>query len=617
MKKKIFLIAMMVAMLLCVFAVSVSAANNIIKLTSEPTLEQIHANPNAYISRLDEFENGESYANYRDTDANSVVVMFDKAETPTYYVFPTYYLIRSSSYYVTAGVDKLNETIKAADSSAFAGYTSNGGTWEKGECDYIVRIEVPTYVTTVAESYKIEGSVNLKEIYFPVHQVVDPETGVEKTVTYVTSFSTTNFANSCVSLEYVRNSQYLPKGVINTNNFFNCQNLKEFIIPESVTYISSACFKQCYSLTSMVLPNGVTGTGKGAFSTCSNLESISLGASFYKFASSNEDYETFVNCSKLKYIYMPDTAYQCVADNGAHNVKSVFPGNQKLIIFFTGSEENAKTLQQLFVDRGNYNTNFSTADRAAYNENIDYATVQANLTKNLIVYNYNACDAFYNGIHVEEVEDNNPCVVTNCVNCVYENKYVGNDSTHNMSTVYAYANYFANGTISSTCANEGCIYHTTPKVDNETLTPFFSELVYSTKEDGAEFGIYVEYKIDQDAIALYEVLSKKTVNYGVMAIMTSNITGNGPLNKDGSTDANYVVAADVTNTKLACTQLIITGNWAENSEIEITMLGFVTDGEELHYMGSQTVEGAAVAITGTNAGAFNAVTYKNITEEVA
>ena len=98
-----------------------------------------------------------------------------------------------------------------------------------------------------------------------------------------------------------------------------------------------------------------------------------------------------------------------------------------------------------------------------------------------------------------------------------------------------------------------------------------------------------------------------------MAIMTSNITGNGPLNVDGTTSANYVVAADVTNDKLACTQLIITGNWADNAEIEITMLGYVTDGEELHYIGSQDGE----ATTGTAAGAFNAVTYKNITEEVA
>ena len=32
---------------------------------------------------------------------------------------------------------------------------------------------------------------------------------------------------------------------------------------------------------------------------------------------------------------------------------------------------------------------------------------------------------------------------------------------------------------------------------------------------------------------------------------------------------------------------------------------------------TSTVEGAATAITGTNAGAFNAVTYNNITEEVA
>ena len=187
-----------------------------------------------------------------------------------------------------------------------------------------------------------------------------------------------------------------------------------------------------------------------------------------------------------------------------------------------------------------------------------------------------------------------------------------------MSSVYAYANYFANGTITSTCANEGCIYHgETPKVDSETLKPLFNNLVYSTKEDNTAFGIYVEYKINQDAIALYTELSGKEISYGVMAIKTSNITGNGPLKVDGTTSANYVIAANVTGSNLKTAKLVITGDWQGNASIAITMLGYVTDGEELHYMGSQTVENESVAITGTNASAFNAVTYKNMIEEVA
>ena len=217
MKRKLILLAVMVAMLLCVFAVSVSAANNIIKLDTEPTLEQIHANPTAYISRLDEFENGESYANYRDTDANSVVVMFDKAEIPTYYVFPTYYLIRSSYYSIAGGVTKLNETIAAVDASAFASYTSAGGTWGNGECDYVVRVEVPKYVTQLHGQYKFEGSENVKEVHFPVHQVTDPETGLEKTVAYITSVSGQNLFSSCSKLEYIHNSEYLPVGIVQGN----------------------------------------------------------------------------------------------------------------------------------------------------------------------------------------------------------------------------------------------------------------------------------------------------------------------------------------------------------------------------------------------------------------
>ena len=579
---------MMVAMLVCVFAISASAANKIIKLDAEPTLEQIHANPDAYISRLDEFETGDAYATYREADSESVVVLWN--QSTTWYVYPAYYLIRSSSYYVSAGVDKLNETIKAADNTAFAGYTSAGGTWTKGECDYIVRIEVPTYVTTVGESYKLEGSANIKEICFPIHQVVDPETGVEKTVTYVTSFSTTNFANSCTKLEYVRNSQYLPKGVINTNNFFNCQNLKEFIIPETVTYISSACFKQCYSLKSMVLPNGVVSMGKAAFSYCTSLESISLGAGFYKFASVNEDYETFQGSNNLKYIYMPDSAYQCVADNGANNVKSVFPSTQKLIIFFTGSEGNAKTLQQLFVNRGNYNTNFSTADLAAYNENIDYATVQANLTKNLIVYNYNACDAFYNGIHVEVVEDNNPCVVTDCQNCDYVNKYVGGNTesgTHTFTHSYAYANgYTQNGADTMTCANAGCMYcaEKTPYVVE--LAPIFTDFVYSRRE-GNEFGLVMVYKINKTALGFFEEKTGASVSFGIVAIAQENVKSDKALvNADGTTDYTSIIAADVSKSAPSTVTLVINGakeQWDEHKSTPFYILGYAINNGAVEY----------------------------------
>jgi hypothetical protein len=52
MKKRLFLVALMVAIFACLFTLVVSAENKIIKLDTLPTLEQIHANRDQYVSEF-------------------------------------------------------------------------------------------------------------------------------------------------------------------------------------------------------------------------------------------------------------------------------------------------------------------------------------------------------------------------------------------------------------------------------------------------------------------------------------------------------------------------------------------------------------------------------------
>ena len=416
---------------------------------------------------------------------------------------------------------------------------------------------------------------------------------------------------------------------------FNGSGIKELEIRKTsnLSSITGDAFAGMKSIKSIYLPTGVVISCDNLFQYCHNLEEVeNFENVVFNISSYGENVfvgKIFYECQKLKEIKIPHsvtaiagTAWRYYAlervyipasvtsiNKGWFDDKTHFPTS--VIIFYC--DGNAEKLLSL-TDDGSGNVSSSINNRITAGSVVEYSGLDAVYAAGVIVNNTNTCDVYYGGVHVERVEDNNACYLTECSRCTYEDRYVGNDSTHNMSTAYAYANYFANGTITSTCTNEGCIYHgaENARLDTETLKPLFSELVYSTKEDGAAFGIYVEYKIDQDAIALYKELSNKTVNYGVMAIKTSNITGNGPLNIDGSTSATNVIAANVTGSNLKAAKLIVTGNWAANASIEITMLGYVTDGSELHYMGSQTVEGEAVATTGTAAGAFNAVSYENI-----
>ena len=259
MKKKLLFLAIMVIALMSVLAITVSAENNIIKLSELPTLEQIHANPSAYVSHIDEFDK-DDYKTYRDKDSSSVIVFSDLAATPTYYVYPAYYLVRSSYWNVSGNITTFNSAIEAADSTAFASYTSEGGNWMNGECDYIIRLEMPKYVTNIAGQYKFQGCANIKEIYFPTHIVEDTETGELKEVAYVTSVSGQNLFGGCEKLEVIHNVGKLPAGIVVGNNdgFAGCKSLREFEFPEGVTSIAGGLFNGCNALGNVEIPYGVT-----------------------------------------------------------------------------------------------------------------------------------------------------------------------------------------------------------------------------------------------------------------------------------------------------------------------------------------------------------------------
>ncbi|MBE6796825.1 MAG: hypothetical protein E7531_00580 [Ruminococcaceae bacterium] len=70
----------------------------------------------------------------------------------------------------------------------------------------------------------------------------------------------------------------IPNSVtsISSSAFRNCTSLTSIIIPDSVTSIDSYAFRSCISLTSIIIPDSVTSIGYSAFSDYTSLESITL-----------------------------------------------------------------------------------------------------------------------------------------------------------------------------------------------------------------------------------------------------------------------------------------------------------------------------------------------------
>ena len=503
MKKKLLIVASLVAVLACLFAISVSAEDKIIKLDTCPTLEEIHANREAYVSHLDAFD-GDSYG---ELDSESVVVLCDSNDlkvAPTYYyVFPSYYYARNTNNTVWGRLTMLNEAIAAADSTAFASYSAVDGNWGAGSCKYLVRYEVPTYVTSITKTTKFEGSVNLKEIYFPTKTVVDEETGLEKEVTCVTYIDGQNTFTGCSSLETVHNFDKLPLGIYNNgafsgcskltgiqlhknitsipgSMFSECRKLNNLVFPEGITSIGSYAFNHCDSMTEVILPNTVTAIGKCSFNGMDNLETISFGAGLYKLTSSDHNLEILNGCEKLKYVYMP-ACFATEVQNAGHNILA---SGKNVTIFFTGTIEQAQAIKDKLP--ASSNKLISGATFMAYDPDINYfedadgVNYAATVGTTILVYNYSACEAFYNGEH--DVADD------------YTIEFSGEQ--------------FLSSAIKSKACSK-CIF----KVDRSDLNPLFVSLGYSTFVDGS---ITQGFKMNIEELVKYESVMGE-INYGVVA----------------------------------------------------------------------------------------------------
>ena len=71
--------------------------------------------------------------------------------------------------------------------------------------------------------------------------------------------------------------------------FSGLKNIKEIVLPDSVTDIGKEAFKDCSDLTNITIPDSVTSIGAGAFSGCAGLTSITVD-------SKNKVYHASNNC---------------------------------------------------------------------------------------------------------------------------------------------------------------------------------------------------------------------------------------------------------------------------------------------------------------------------------
>ena len=165
------------------------------------------------------------------------------------------------------------------------------------ECSSLTSINIPESVTTI-KNYAFAGCSSLKSITIPEN---------------VTSVGSGTFSG-CSSLEGIHvdenNTEYISENGILFNKEkteiicypVGKKDIKEYMIPESVTSIGYCTFEGCSSLKSVDIPEGVTRIGWGAFEGCSSLISVNIPEGVTSIGSN-----AFDGCDSLVIYVKADT----------------------------------------------------------------------------------------------------------------------------------------------------------------------------------------------------------------------------------------------------------------------------------------------------------------------
>ena len=161
------------------------------------------------------------------------------------------------------------------------------------------------------------------------------------------------------------------------------------------------------------------------------------------------------------------------------------------IVFLTGTQTDAQNL--LANTNSSYNTGFKSAQIISYETYMSNQEKYDNSTNQVyIVYGYSFCDGFYDGVHNDI---GNSCVI-NCDRC---DEYDGNmkaNPQHKYEETITYKNYLQSGVKVQTCQNEGCEHNKTPNnVNVDAIIAAFKG--FSIKEEGT--GLTFGYTLNHDA----------------------------------------------------------------------------------------------------------------------
>ena len=157
------------------------------------------------------------------------------------------------------------------------------------KCSSLTSITIPNSVTTIGE-YAFYGCSDLTSV-----TIGNSVTSIVSNAFHGCSSLTSVTLNSNAIVSALGSSSSLMKSIFGNQ-------VKEYVIGDSVTSIGDYAFQSCSGLTSITIPNSVTTIGKSAFRDCSSLTSITIPNSVTSIGRN-----AFYGCSSLTSVTIPNS----------------------------------------------------------------------------------------------------------------------------------------------------------------------------------------------------------------------------------------------------------------------------------------------------------------------
>ena len=500
MKKRIFLFVAIVAVIACLFAISVSA----------DSINPSSSNAFGTLTTFDDPIGNTNISPNKDDGTVARAVIFDGTK---YYTVPSVYLLTENykNYNGQTGemlyfsfseiTSKLGVTINKNSIIRFevpSGivYVAGGGGdikaenfsnctnaieivvndglrfWSDAEskifthCENLVSIDVSNMVIEYPKC-----AFAMFEYCYKLESVVLPN--AYPTETGFVNYDTDHMFSGCNKLESVENAYNFFKGVtsLGYKTFYNCYVLPEAILWEGLVTIEGRAFGNCRAIKSVIIPSTVStiGTTETTFEACTSLKKIV----FPNRAVSLGDY-CFEKCSALTDVWMPGT--------GSTFGKQVFGqcGSDLAVNFYFTTATNTISIPNAEHNRDPFITALNNNDTTRLKYNTPLST---------------KCTVFLGGHTL-------PTTVNSCTNggacTVCATAFAAIATSHDLVTTLTYPNGFAKAGVKATvCQNwEKC----TVENASDAVDAIFTSVGYSYREDASRSGLTSGFSLNRDAL---------------------------------------------------------------------------------------------------------------------